>query len=196
MDTQTDSFYNKFSALYPLVDVFLKPQKRVLFNEVNDLAPGRLLEIGVGNGSHLHWYKKHSVVGIDTSAAMLDIARRKGFNNIELLKMDGSQLLFKDEEFDGVVLSHVIAVVNDPEQLMQEVFRVLKPGGWVFILNHFTPRNWLGYMDRAFQSLSKLLHFRSVFYMEGLEAIKKFDLLKERDLGFASYFKLLIYQKK
>lgn len=196
MSTQTDSFYNKFSTLYPLVDVFLKPQKRVLFNEVNDLAPGRLLEIGVGNGSHLHWYKKHEVVGIDTSAAMLLLARRRGFNNIELLKMDGSQLLFKNEEFDCVVLSHVIAVVDDAEQLMQEVYRVLKPKGRVLILNHFTPQNWLGYTDKAFHLVSKLLHFRSVFYMEGLDTIKRFDLLKQRDLGFASYFKLLIYQKK
>jgi phosphatidylethanolamine/phosphatidyl-N-methylethanolamine N-methyltransferase len=74
MSKRTVAFYNHLSFLYPLIDVFLKPQKRLLFNKVNNLPAGRLLEIGVGNGSHLRQYKKHQVIGIDTSAAMLDVA--------------------------------------------------------------------------------------------------------------------------
>jgi len=196
MSAQSDTFYNKFSFFYPLVDVFLKPQKRVLFNEINILPKGNLLEIGVGNGSHFHFYKNHKITGIDTSSAMLNVARRKAGENITVLKMDGKALLFNSEEFDYVVLSHVIAVVDDPEQLMQEVFRVLKPQGQVFILNHFTPPNWLGYIDRGFAVISRFFHFRSVFYIHEISAIKKLTLLKEINLGFASYFKLLIYQKK
>ena len=196
MNNQTDHFYNKFSFLYPLVDVFLKPQKKVLFDEINRLPEGNLLEIGVGNGTHFHLYKKHKVVGIDTSAAMLEIARKKCCGNIKVFKMDGKSLLFYDKEFDYVVLSHVIAVIDDPEQLLKEVLRVLKPNGQVFILNHFTPNNWLRYVDGAFGMISKLLHFKSVFCIDEIATIKKFTLLKEVHFGFASYFKLLIYQKK
>src|SRR5215216_6983983 len=112
MNKQTDSFYNKFSFFYPLVDVFLKPQKKVLFNEINRLPEGSLLEIGVGNGAHLQLYKKHKITGIDTSAAMLEIARKRSFGDIEVFKMDGKALLFDDEKFDYVVLSHVIAVID------------------------------------------------------------------------------------
>jgi phosphatidylethanolamine/phosphatidyl-N-methylethanolamine N-methyltransferase len=79
MSRQSDSFYNKFSFLYPLVDVFLKPQKKVLFNEINRLPEGSLLEIGVGNGAHFQLYKKHQIIGIDTSAAMLEIARKRSW---------------------------------------------------------------------------------------------------------------------
>ncbi|MCQ6959106.1 class I SAM-dependent methyltransferase [Mucilaginibacter aquariorum] len=196
MNNQTDHFYNKFSFLYPLVDVFLKPQKKVLFDEINRLPEGNLLEIGVGNGAHFHLYKKHKVVGIDTSAAMLEIARKKCCENIKVFKMDGKALLFYDEEFDYVVLSHVIAVVDDPEQLLKEVLRVLKPQGQVFILNHFTPNNWLRHFDRAFGMISKFFHFKSVFCIDEITTIKKFILLKEVHFGLASYFKLLIYQKK
>jgi phosphatidylethanolamine/phosphatidyl-N-methylethanolamine N-methyltransferase len=196
MNNQTDHFYNKFSFLYPLVDIFLKPQKRVLFDEINRLPEGNLLEIGVGNGAHFQLYKKHKVVGIDTSAAMLEIARKKCCGNIKVFKMDGKALLFYDEEFDYVVLSHVIAVVDDPEQLLKEVLRVLKPHGQVFILNHFTPNSWLKHVDRAFGMISKLLHFKSVFCIDEIATIKKFILLKEVHFGLASYFKLLIYQKK
>lgn len=196
MSKQTDSFYNKFSFLYPLVDVFLKPQKKALFREINMLPEGGLLDIGVGNGAHFQLYKKHKIIGIDTSAAMLEIARKKSCRNIKVLEMDGNALLFDDEEFDYVVLSHIIAVVDNPDQLLEEVLRVLKPRGQVFILNHFTPDNWLRHIDRVFEMISKILHFRSVFCIHEITTIKKFILLKEINFGLASYFKLLIYQKK
>ncbi|MFD0748843.1 class I SAM-dependent methyltransferase [Mucilaginibacter calamicampi] len=196
MSKQTDSFYNKFSFFYPLVDVFLKSQKKVLFAHINSLPDGHLLEIGVGNGSHFGLYKKHRVIGIDTSAAMLNAARKHCNERIQLLEMNGESLLFEDEKFDYVVLSHVIAVVDHPEQLLNQVWRVLKPHGQLFILNHFTPPNWLGYIDGAFQQVSKMLHFRSVFHIHQIAAIKNFTLLKHLNFGAASYFKLLIYQKR
>jgi phosphatidylethanolamine/phosphatidyl-N-methylethanolamine N-methyltransferase len=196
MSKQTESFYNKFSIFYPLVDIFLKPQKQVLFNEINGLPDGSMLEIGVGNGAHLQFYKKHKITGIDTSAAMLEIAAKRAFGNMQMLKMDGKALLFDNDQFNYVVLSHVIAVVDNPGQLLEEVLRVLKPQGQVFILNHFTPDNWLKYIDHAFGAISKIFHFKSVFYIEELTTIKKFKLVKEIRFSPASYFKLLIYQRK
>jgi phosphatidylethanolamine/phosphatidyl-N-methylethanolamine N-methyltransferase len=177
------------------VDVFLKPQKKFLFNEINRLPGGSLLEIGVGNGAHFRLYKKHQITGIDTSAAMLEIAGKKCCGNIKVIKMDGEALLFDDNEFDYVVLSHVIAVADNPAQLLEEVFRVLKPQGQVFILNHFTPDNWLRHIDSAFERISNILHFKSVFCIDEIATIKKFILIKEIHFGLASYFKLLIYQK-
>jgi phosphatidylethanolamine/phosphatidyl-N-methylethanolamine N-methyltransferase len=195
LSKQTDSFYNKFSILYPLVDIFLKPQKRKLFQEINNLQFGQLLEIGVGNGTHLEFYKTHKVIGIDTSFKMLAIARKQKKENVELVQMNGESLLFQDQSFDYVVLSHVIAVVDNPEKLLEETYRVLKPNGKVFILNHFTPKNWLKHIDNSFQFVSKIFHFKSVFHINSLTAIKKFTLLKEMNFGQLSYFKLLIYTK-
>ncbi|CCH52854.1 Phosphatidylethanolamine N-methyltransferase [Fibrisoma limi BUZ 3] len=192
----TDSFYNKFAFVYPLVDVFLKPQKRVLIDEINTLPRGNLLEIGVGNGAHLHLYEKHTITGIDTSSAMLRIAGKRKHKGVQLLQMDGEALRFQNEQFDYVVLSHVIAVVDNPDRLLEEVFRVLKPEGRIFILNHFTPDNWLKYVDHAFGIMAKTLHFKSVFHLHELAMISRFTLLKDVRLGAVSYFKLLVYQKK
>ncbi len=177
------------------MDIFLKPQKRKLFQEINNLQFGQLLEIGVGNGTHLEFYKTHKVIGIDTSFKMLEIARKQKKDNVELVQMNGESLLFQDQSFDYVVLSHVIAVVDNPEKLLEETYRVLKPNGKVFILNHFTPKNWLKHIDNSFQFVSKIFHFKSVFYINNLNAIKKFTLLKEINFGQLSYFKLLIYIK-
>lgn len=190
-----ERLYNTFSFFYPLVDIFLKPQKRKLLQEINSLPFGHLLEIGVGNGNHLHLYKSHTITAIDTSRKMLEGARKLNLAHIELVQMDGEKLLFQDQTFDYIILSHVIAVVNNPDRLLEEVHRVLKPNGQIFILNHFTPRNRLRHLDYALQQISRLFHFKSVFYMNEVKAIKKFTLVREIDVSQLPYFKLLIYTK-
>lgn len=195
MSKQTENFYNKFSVFYPLVDIFLLPQKRKLFNLINNLPFGQLLEVGVGNGRHFKFYKTHKVIGIDTSSKMIEIAQKRKSEIVELKLMNAEDLLFKDQTFDFIILSHVIAVVDNPEKLLEECYRVLKPKGKVFILNHFTPNNWLRHYDIFFKFLSKKLYFKSVFNIESIEAIKKFRMLEEICFGKLSYFKLLIYTK-
>lgn len=188
-------FYDRVYFLYPVVDVFLKPQKQKFFSLINSNPPGLLLEIGVGNGAHFRYYGTHQVTGIDTSINMLTRARTHASNNIHVAHMNGEELLFPDQLFDYVTLSHVIAVVKHPEKLMIEVHRVLKPGGKVFILNHFTPDNIVGRIDRLFAWLSKLLYFKSSFQMCDLN-MDKFQLLSETNAGLFSYFKILTYEKK
>lgn len=166
-----------------------------MFQEINSLPSGDLLEIGVGNGSHLHLYQSHRITAIDTSLKMLETAKKRQHANIKLLYMNGEELLFQDQIFDYVILSHVLAVVDSPDKLLEEAHRVLKPGGQIFILNHFTPKNWLRHIDHSFQFVSKLLHFKSIFYISRLNAIKKFTLLREVDVNQFSYFKLLIYAR-
>jgi phosphatidylethanolamine/phosphatidyl-N-methylethanolamine N-methyltransferase len=195
MSKSSEKFYDRLTLLYPVIDVFLKPQKRKFFNTINGYPHGRLLEIGVGNGSHLKYYTNHEITGIDTSTRMLASARKHQKDNTQLLQMNGEALRFPNEAFDYVILSHVIAVVEDPEKVLEEVYRVLKPNGRVFILNHFTPDTWLRYVDISFEKISRLLHFKSVFHITRMRKIKKFTLLSEFNAGLFSYFKILIYEK-
>jgi phosphatidylethanolamine/phosphatidyl-N-methylethanolamine N-methyltransferase len=191
----SEKFYDRLSFLYPLIDLFLAPQKRKFFGMINSYPQGRLLEIGVGNGNHLKHYGSHDIIGIDTSENMLDHARKYERDNIQILKMNGEALLFPNEAFDYIILSHVIAVVEDPEKVLEEVYRVLKLGGKVFILNHFTPDNWLKYLDISVAGISKLFHFKSVFHITSLQKIEKFKLLNAFAADPFSYFKILIYEK-
>ena len=191
----SDQFYDRLTFLYPVIDLFLKPQKRKFVNTINGFPNGRLLEIGVGNGSHLKYYRNHSITGIDTSRSMLTRARKVQTDRTFLLHMNGESIRFPNETFDYVTLSHVITVVEDPERLLEEVHRVLKPNGKLFILNHFTPYNLLKYVDSAFEKISGLLHFKSVFRINSLSNIKTYKLLRESGAGLFSYFKILIYEK-
>lgn len=195
MDNVLGRFYDRVSFVYPVVDIFLRPQKQKFFREINACPYGRLLEIGVGDGSNFRYYETHEIVGIDNSRNMLARASRKLKDKVQLFHMNGEMLLFPGEVFDYVILSHVIAVVEDPEKVLEEVYRVLKPGGKVFILNHFTPDNCLKYLDRSVARIAKLFHFKSVFHITGLKNIEKFKLLSASYAGPFSYFKILIYEK-
>ena len=195
MPVSTQQFYNRIAPLYPAIDFFLKPQRKKLIQEVNRQKPGRLLEIGIGNGSYLSQYKGHQVTGIDTSVAMLKQAHKYKKEHVELLEMGGDDLQFKEATFDYVVLSHVIAVVEKPDLVLDEVFKVLKPKGKVFILNHFTPDNWLQFIDKTFHRLSRTVHFNSFFSLDHLKTMDKFTMVKQMSIGKLSYFKLLILEK-
>lgn len=193
--SNTQNFYNRISFLYPVINYFLVRQRKALIGEVNKAKPGKLLEIGVGNGSHLPLYSSHQITGIDISEAMLEKARSFENDTITLLLMDGENLLLPKAGFDYVVMSHVLAVAKDPEKLLEQVYRVLKPGGKLYILNHFTPDNSLKYIDRIFHPFSRLLHFKSVFRLEDIQGLKRFYLVSQKGQGIGSYFKLLTYSK-
>lgn len=195
MQNSTGIFYNYISFLYPVIDYFLKGHKKTLIEEVNSAVPGKLLEIGIGNGSHLPLYRSHQITGIDISEAMLQNAQRFKGEHTKLLLMNGENLLFPEASFDYVVICHVLAVTKNPDQLLQQIDKVLKPGGKLFILNHFTPDNWLRYLDWAFQPLSSIFHFKSSFHLTDIKELQRFSLHKQTELGNGSYFKLLIFCK-
>lgn len=195
MKNTSEKFYDRFTFLYPVIDLFLKAQKREFFRMINTYPSGRLLEIGVGNGDHFQYYSTHEIIGVDMSENMLARARKQLKDNIRLLRMNAGALAFPDEAFDYVTLSHVIAVVEDPEKVLEEARRVLKPGGKVFILNHFTPDNYLKYIDGAMETISRLFHFKSVFPMSSVRGLEKFKLLRAFGTDQFSYFKILVYEK-
>lgn len=126
---------------------------------------------------------------------MLNVARKNQTGNIELFLMNGEELNFEANTFDYVVLSHVIAVADDPEKLLTQCHRVLKSNGKLLILNHFTPDNFLKYVDRIFNFCSKWLHLKSLFYIKDIKVTDQFKLEKEIVLKPFSYFKILIFAK-
>lgn len=195
MNHSTASFYNRIAGLYPAVNLFLKSQKKRMIESVNKELPGRILEIGIGDGSHLPLYQFHQIVGIDISETMLKKARRVITPDTKLMLMNGENMSFPEKYFDYIILSHVIAVTENPGRLIEEVFRVLKPGGKLFILNHFTPANWLRYVDWSLQPVAALFHLKSCFYIQDITGLQRFRLVRQVELGIGSYFKLLIFKK-
>lgn len=98
-----------------------------------------ILEIGVGTGLTLPYFPADKrVVGVDLSEDMLKVAHRKVADRglkavVGLSVMDACRLGFPDESFDAVTAQFVITLVPDPEQALDEMDRVLRPGGEIVI---------------------------------------------------------------
>lgn len=166
-------FYDCAFPLYPLVDLCCGGGRRRLIAEINRYPAGRLLEIGVGPGRHIPFYRGHAVTAVDCSAAMVASCQRVA-PEVETLVMDGEELAFSAECFDYVVLCHVLSVTTDARRLLAEVYRVLRPGGRVFVLNHETPMSPWRHLDRLAVPVAKWLRFHSWFRLGGVAGVERF----------------------
>ena len=97
-----------------------------------------ILEIGFGNGRLISKMASRLnsgfIAGIEISDAMLTVARKKNKKHIELgvvelKEASVSNIPYSDQSFDKVFTSNTIYFWPDPEKDIQEVYRVLKPGG-------------------------------------------------------------------
>lgn len=120
-------------------------------------ASGAVLEIGAGTGLNLGHYPPdlERLVLAEPGATMadrIDLDRAPGGVEPRLERAPAEELPFEDESFDTVVSTLVLCTVGDPERAIDEVARVLRPGGRLLFLEHV----------RAEQGWRRALQRRSV----------------------------------
>jgi len=110
----------------------IRPVGRRLLEALPWDGARRVVDLGTGAGTHLPEIRRlapgASVVGIDRSAGMLDLARQHG---AALVLMDGVELGLRDCSIDVAVMAFVLFHLDDPIVALREVCRVLHPGGVV-----------------------------------------------------------------
>lgn len=139
--------YQRIAWAYDLLDLpFEYGRYRKIRPQMFRGLSGRILDAGVGTGRNFAFYPPGSeVVGIDLSPAMLARARRRlptAATTVELRRMDVTRLDFPDRFFDGAVATFLFCVLPDELQVsaMQELRRVVKPGGIIRCLDYTRPR--------------------------------------------------------
>lgn len=90
---------------------------------------------GVGNTTTelAKSYGIEKVYGLDSSEALIKLAKEKATENIEFIKSDIYKLPFSDNFFDAVWVNERILYLENPVKLLREAYRVLKDGGVIGI---------------------------------------------------------------
>jgi len=119
-----------------------------------DFLPGaKVLDVGCGSGATVDWLVslyQLQAIGLDPSQVLLESGRTKN-PSLKLLQGQAENLPFPDHQMHGVFAECTLSVIEDVDQAIKEIFRVLKPGGWL-VINDVYARNSDGLND--FQALN------------------------------------------
>lgn len=111
-------------------------------SQVVPQAEGRVLEIGIGTGLNLAFYDRNKVsaiVGVDPAAQMQDKARRRSAGigiPVEMIALELGQIQAEDASFDSIVCTFTLCTIPEVAAALQEMRRVLKPGGKLLFAEH------------------------------------------------------------
>jgi demethylmenaquinone methyltransferase / 2-methoxy-6-polyprenyl-1,4-benzoquinol methylase len=133
--------------------------RRAMVDRIVDVAPQAVLDVACGTaGVSLQLADRTAarIVGVDLTEGML----RQGKRNVELAGMAdriqlvigrGQQLPFGDGAFDALTFTYLLRYVDDPQSTLDELARVVKPGGMAASLEFLLPSSafwrfwWWGY---------------------------------------------------
>ncbi|MES1940741.1 phosphatidylethanolamine N-methyltransferase [Salinisphaera sp. T5B8] len=194
--------YRRLSRQY---DRFFGPVfeqgREVAVRKMDCRAGDRVLEVGVGTGLSLdHYADDVEVVGIDVSPEMLEYAKARVNGNadrISLALMDAQALEYADNSFDKVVAMYVVSVAPDPKKVVEEMKRVCKPGGDLFIVNHFSQgKGAMASLERMVSPLSKLVGFRPSFPLDEFLKMADLDVVEQRPVNAFGYWTFIHARNK
>ena len=92
------------------------------------------------------------VTGVDVEGPRIMEAKSRNVQNAYYTTFDGHTLPFADRMFDGTFMNEVFEHVADERRVLSEVFRVLKPGGYLVLIS---PNRWFPFEGHAITIGSK-----------------------------------------
>lgn len=124
-------------------------RKKVL-KLVADTNPEIILDIATGTGDLailMTATPAKRIIGLDISAGMLDIGKKKISqkkldHKIEMVLGDSENIPYEDETFDAITVAFGVRNFENLEKGLQEILRVLKPGGIFVILETSVPKKF------------------------------------------------------
>ena len=126
-----DDLANRYDSWFetPLGKKIFESERSCIEKLIKKVEDKFAVDLGIGTGlfTKILREKGYKVIGIDISDEMLKIAKNRGF---EVIKHDlNNPLPFNDESFDFVFSMTSIEFLKNPENLFEEVKRVLKKDG-------------------------------------------------------------------
>jgi len=151
---QVAEMFDDIAPRYDFMNRFLSAgidvswRKKAL-SELKSIKPQIMLDVATGTADvaimAAHILKPAKIIGIDISTGMLDLGRKKLLKEglegqIELQTGDSEAINFPDASFDAVTVAFGVRNFAHLEKGLSEIFRVLKPGGKLVVLEFSKPK--------------------------------------------------------
>jgi phosphatidylethanolamine/phosphatidyl-N-methylethanolamine N-methyltransferase len=198
--------YARWAPVYDIVFGAVFERGRRAAIAAAERVGGRILEVGIGTGISLPGYgPENRVIGVDLSEPMLRKAQERvselGLGHVEgLAVMDAARLAFPDASFDVVVAQYVVNTVPDPEAVLDEIARVLKPGGEIVLVSRVGAEMGLRRtLEQWFTPVARPLGWRPEFpwarFARWMERPHGVHLLERRPMPPLGHFALIRFGK-
>lgn len=127
-----------------IYDTIMKPLEKNILTEIREklipIASGNILELGYGTGVNFQYYDPASITDLFALDILSrSIARTKARFPIMFVEGHAEEIPFPDQYFDTVVETLVFCSVQNLNKSIDEVLRVLKPGGIFIFIDHVKP---------------------------------------------------------
>jgi len=141
-------------------------QMRTIYTHLKKIIPqfkGKILDVGCGNSPF-----RFLVDNTQASYTGIDITSADNFDchNPDIMPFDGENIPFPDESIDHIISTEVLEHIENPQQIIAEMYRVLKNGGNAVITIpwsarvHYIPYDYCRYtpfkLNRLFAAFSKI----------------------------------------
>jgi demethylmenaquinone methyltransferase/2-methoxy-6-polyprenyl-1,4-benzoquinol methylase len=149
---QVARMFDNISHRYDFLNHFLsmgidRGWRRTAIRLLEPLRPQQMLDVATGTGDfalEALRLNPEKITGVDISEGMLEVGRKKihkrGLGDkIELLSGDSENLPFTENKFDAVTVGFGVRNFENLEKGLQEIYRVLKPGGMLVVLEFSKP---------------------------------------------------------
>ncbi|MBA3827346.1 MAG: bifunctional demethylmenaquinone methyltransferase/2-methoxy-6-polyprenyl-1,4-benzoquinol methylase UbiE [Taibaiella sp.] len=153
---QVADMFNNIASKYDFLNHFLslgidKGWRKKAIAAIAATNPSNILDVATGTGDMAIAAAKKitpkKITGIDIADQMLEVGRKKitaaNLDNIIHLQTGDSEALpFADKQFDAVMCAYGVRNFEHLQQGLQEMYRVMKPGGKVVILEFSHPKSF------------------------------------------------------
>jgi len=194
--SHSDTSKGLINKSYQLIRNFTLRSKRNLIVKESGLDAGRILDIGCGTGEFLNIMKNAGwdVNGFEPDAG----ARQRAFSNYQL-KVDPPEKLFElsENEFDVITLWHVLEHVHRLDDYMNQINKILKSEGRLFIaVPNYTAYDarYYGNGWAAYDAPRHLYHFAPQSMSTLLERFH-FQLEKMKSMPFDAFYVSMLSEK-
>lgn len=154
---QVRTMFDRIAFRYDLLNRMLSfgidtGWRRKLVRMVKAESPANVLDLATGTGDLAIMLAKKipgtGITGVDLSSEMLAIAKKKVAKKglgarINLREGDAEALAFEDNTFDACTIGFGVRNFGNIEKGIAEIYRVLKPGGRIYVLEFGMPENKL-----------------------------------------------------